>query len=260
MKNWPDILKKDFDHPAIVLWRAIELRAIEQVIGKTFLKEPVLDLGCAEGKIGEVLFKGKRLIGLDNCWELLSQNQKSGTYTGLVLSDACQMPYKNEVFGSIFSNCVIEHIPNIDRVLDEASRVLNTGGTLLFSVPSQKFADFLFFSIIFDNLRLKTFSGWYKKKRNRMLNHYHCYDHKHWKEILEKKGFDLTGYKYYMTRKVTFVWDFLAFLWFGLKFIKPLSSLLPKVSRRLVGSLNKYYLMDSGIGSGLVLMAKKRET
>lgn len=257
-KDWLDILKKQFEHPAIVLWRAVELSHIDNLLKQYSLDQPILDLGCAEGKIGGFLLRGKQLIGLDNCWELLQENKRTDIYRALILADARRMPYKDAVFGSIFSNCVIEHIRDIDSVLHEAFRVLKDKGIFLFTVPSHKFADFLFFSVIFERLRLKHISGWYKRKRNTMLNHFHCYDHNQWKVILKKKGFNLIEHKYYMTKKATFIWDFLAAGVFVLKTVWPLNYLLPKISRWLSSNLRRYYDMDAEIGSGLLLVAQKR--
>ncbi len=212
-KDWLKIVRAKFDHPAIVLWRAAELRHIDNFLNRYLLYEPLLDLGCAEGNIADMLFKERKVFGLDNCWELLSQNKK-GIYKALVLADACHMPYKNEQFGSIFSNCVIEHIPDINGLLNEATRILKKGGIFLFTVPSNDFAGFLFFTQVFKRLGLSALASWYKRARNRKLNHFHCYDHTRWEGILKAKGLILVEYQYYMSKKANFIWDFLAFIIF----------------------------------------------
>ena len=79
-RNWVDIISKEFSHPATVLWRSIEVRYLGEAIKKYNPVLPVLDLGCAEGKIGSILFKERCLFGLDNCWDLIRQNQKTDTY------------------------------------------------------------------------------------------------------------------------------------------------------------------------------------
>jgi ubiquinone/menaquinone biosynthesis C-methylase UbiE len=190
-KEWIDIVKKEFEHPAIVLWRAVELRQIEALVNKYALEKPILDLGCAEGKIASLFFSEKSVVGLDNCWDLIKENKKIQTYKALVMADACAMPYKNNAFGSIFSNCVIEHIPDLDKVLEESARVIKDKGAILFTVPSHNFGDFLLFSVFFNALGLSRLADWYKTKRNKLLNHFHCYDHNRWKGILGQNGFRL---------------------------------------------------------------------
>ena len=257
MHDWIAILKEEFEHPAIVLWRAIELKHIEEFFNKYNLSSPVLDLGCAEGKIADVLFKNNILIGLDNCWELLSQNKKTGIYKALILADGCRMPFKNSVFGSVFSNCVIEHIPDMNALLDEVSRVLREKEMFLFTVPSHKFAEFLFFTKLFNKLRLKRLAQWYGRKRNKQLNHFHCYDHNAWKHLLKEKDLRILEYRYYMPEKSVSAFDILAALIVILRSIWPLRYLIPKLNGLLSGYLDKFYNMDSQTGGALLIVAQK---
>lgn len=258
-KDWLEVIRDKFDHPAIILWRATELKYIDRAFKKREPQEPILDLGCAEGKIGGILFKGKgAVIGLDNCWELLKQNKRSDLYKALILADGCAMPYGRAEFSSVFSNCVIEHIPDIKGLLNEVARVLKDNGTFIFTVPSHKFGDFLFFTIIFEDLKLKWLANWYKRKRNKLLNHFHCYDHNQWQGLLKNHGFGLLEYKYYMSREATFYWDFLAAAVFVIRKAWPLSFLLPKLNKWLINHLKVYYNTDSFIGSGLLLVAQKQ--
>lgn len=256
-KNWLDLVGGEFEHPAIVLWRAIELKYVDLALKRNKLDNPILDIGCAEGKIANILFRNQKLFGLDIDWEFLKENNKAGVYKALVLADACSLPYKEKVFGGIFSNCVVEHIPNIDGLLNEARRVLKDGGIFLFTVPSDTFTDSLFGGVILDKLGLRTLSSWYKNKRNKMLNHFHCYNHNRWNVILKEKGFDLIEHRYYIGKKATFMWDFLALLVFILKTVRLSKYLLPTVNKMSSKYLEKYYRMDSCEGSGLLLVAKK---
>lgn len=256
-KNWANILSEKFDHPAIVFWRAIELNHLSEALKKYELNCPILDLGCAEGNIAGILFKNKRLIGLDNCWDLIKKNSNHQVYKALVLADGCAFPFKNETVESIFSNCVIEHIPDLNGLLNEISRILNKRGIFIFTVPSHKFADFLSLSIIFDKLRLKNLSKWYKLERNRLLNHFHCYDHNSWRKILNEKGLNLIEYRYYIKKKETFIWDALAIGERILKFIWPLNYLLTKINKSIINRFNLNYDNAPKIGSALLLVAKK---
>ncbi len=256
-KDWLGIVKNQFEHPAIVLWRAVELRHIEKILKDVFLDEPILDLGCAEGKIANLLFKDRKIFGLDNCWELLSQNNKLKLYKAVTLADACHIPYKDNAFATIFSNCVIEHILDLDSLLKEVSRTLKQRGVFLFTVPSHKFADFLFFSIVFEKLGLNRLSQWYKLKRNQLLNHFHCYDHQTWRDKLEEKNLKVISYSYYMPKKATMLWDVLAAAIFisqklGItKIIKPVVTLFFK------RQIKRYYLADDAKGAALFLIARK---
>lgn len=255
--DWLSEVENKFSHPSIILWRAIELKHIEEALNKYNLTEPILDLGCAEGKIAGLLFKEKKLIGLDNSRELISQNKRNDIYQGLVLADACNMPFKDGFFSSVFSNCVIEHIPDIKAVLREACRVLKPKGIFLFTVPSDKFGQFLFFYVLFKKLGLNSLAGWYSKKRNSWLNHFHCHGHNVWQEKLNSKGFSLLEYVYYMPKKAVILWDFLAAIFFMVHKIQPFSFLEKKINLKLRSIFEKYLNQDCGLGGGLLIVAVK---
>lgn len=246
-KDWLGIVKKEFNHPATILWRSRELGRLNSFLSKTSLTEPVLDLGCAEGKIGDSLLKGKKVVGLDNCWQLLKQNNREDTYQSLILADACLLPFKNESFGAVFSNCVIEHIPDINTLLVEINRVLKPKGVFLFTVPSHKFGDYLFFSTLFEKMGLKFLAHWYKQKRNKLLNHFHCLSHTQWQDILNGKGFHLFAYEYYISHKEAFLWDMLAVI----------VLFMPCLNKLLTNCLKTYYNMDFKVGAALLLAARK---
>ena len=254
--NWLEIVGREFDHPATVLWRAVELRYIEDAFFRHNLLEPVLDLGCAEGKIADALFKKNTLIGLDNCWELIRQNKKEA-HKALVLADGCKTPFKDEVFGSIFSNCVIEHIPGLDSLLVESYRLLKPGGIFLFTVPSDKFGDFLFFHVLFKRLGMNSLANRYSKMRNSRLCHFHCYSHQVWQEKLEAKGFELVEYVYYMPKEALMRWDFLAGIVFIFGKIKISSFLKRKFTQELKPVFDKYTKPDCDIGGSLLIVAQK---
>jgi SAM-dependent methyltransferase len=258
--DWLEIVKNEFDHPAVVLWRAIELRQIEKVLRKYKLEKPILDLGCAEGKVADMIFGEDRLIGLDNCWELLKENQKTNTYKALILGDGCFMPYKSAVFASVFSNCVLEHIPDIYGLLGEVSRILKTKGLFLFTVPSYRFPDNLFFSNLFRGLRLKRLAEWYKHKRNALLQHYHCYDHNNWQSILKEKKMDLIKHEYYMTKVATCVWDFWAacIVVLGRLHMHKLMTSKNPMIYTILKHIYQIYPQKYGLGSGLLMVAQKR--
>lgn len=256
-KNWPDILREEFEHPSTILWRAIELKQLDAVLNKYNPQIPILDLGCAEGKITDILFNGKHIFGLDNCWGLIKQNWKVGTYKALVLADGRWMPFKENSFRCVFSNCVIEHIPDLKMLLNEVERVLKHRGLFIFTVPSAKFGEFLFFHVLFKNLGLNTLANWYSRKRNSMLNHFHCYDHVVWQEKLKNNNFSILEYKYYMPKKAVMLWDFLAALIFIINKIKPLAFIEKNMAPKLNHILNRYYDLESPLGGGLLIVALK---
>jgi SAM-dependent methyltransferase len=52
---------------------------------------------------------------------------------------AHQLSFPDATFASLFSNCALEHMDHIDRVLSESLRVLRPGGLFVTSVVTDKF-------------------------------------------------------------------------------------------------------------------------
>ena len=245
-RDWLEEVAKRFKHPATVLWRAEELRHVADALAAYVPQGAVLDMGCAEGNIAGMLFEQPVVVGLDNCEELIRHNTRRDVYRSLVLADACRMPFKDSSFGYVFSNSVIEHIPDNAALLAEVSRVLKDKGFFLFTAPSDRFGEFLFFYGVFKAWGLCRLAAWYRRKRNALLNHFHCLDHTAWQERLEKNNLKLLSYRYYMGREATRMWDLLAAVmlvirqWpFGYAFLR------------------KYYGQESSEGASVLIVCQK---
>ncbi|MCX5712073.1 MAG: class I SAM-dependent methyltransferase, partial [Candidatus Omnitrophica bacterium] len=142
-----------FAHPGILIFRGRELVEVQRYMRKypAGMASRILDLGCAEGYIGNMLFN-KIDVGLDLGIEELKKAKQQPAYRNFVAADARNIPFKAEAFDIIFSNSVIEHIAELDRVLDGVSRVLADQGLFIFTVPSDEFAKNLYFVSFFKKM------------------------------------------------------------------------------------------------------------
>ena len=52
-----------------------------------------------------------------------------------VVGDGAELPFPDNIFDAVLISEVLEHVPDPDRVLGEAARVLNRGGKILITVP-----------------------------------------------------------------------------------------------------------------------------
>jgi len=118
------------------LWRAWEVAAYRHYA----LKEPVLDLGCGDGRFFQLCFpRIKQVWGVDVDPRAVELAKESTVYREVYETPADRLPFEDETFESVFSNCAMEHMDNIDKVLSETHRVLRKNGAALFSVVTDKF-------------------------------------------------------------------------------------------------------------------------
>lgn len=106
------------------------------------LGESVLDLGCGRGRetIETAVRVGDsgRAVGLDITPAMLDQAKAAATAAGLantsfVHGDIENLPFIDNSFHAVISNCVINHARSKQRVYQEIHRVLRPGGRFVIS-------------------------------------------------------------------------------------------------------------------------------
>jgi SAM-dependent methyltransferase len=91
----------------------------------------VLDLGCGVGHSFELL-RPRETVGVDIDPEALA-GQRRETH----VADMRELPFPDESFSSVIAVQSLEHVPDPERVLGEASRVLSPGGVAVFVTPNR---------------------------------------------------------------------------------------------------------------------------
>jgi SAM-dependent methyltransferase len=182
--------------PPQALWRAVETKLLYD---QPF-KQPFLDLGCGDGLFAKILFadKGGEIIGCDISSECVAKASLYDVYNDVTITDARHLPYNDESFSTVFSNCVLEHIPEDEKVLKEVSRVLREGGRFIFTVPSENFEK---------NLRNQ--GKKYIDKFNNRLEHFHYRSPSEWEELLKQHGLKVDSFRYYFPRRIQQRWELL---------------------------------------------------
>ena len=235
-------IKQRYTHPSIYFFRAVELRVLYEVCKDFLFHNPALDLGCGDGFIASALFDERFDFGLDNGEARDVEVAIHAKRYGKVLIESAEkisLPDANLEF--MFSNCVLEHIPPIDPVLSEVSRVLKKEGKFLFTVPSPNYGDYLYLTNILKSVGMRFLSQTYANKRNELLNHYHCYDHEAWGVRLERYGMKIVSYRYYLSKQALMLWDKMALQCFsgrsiGCNFEKIVGQRYASLIERLVSS------------------------
>lgn len=97
----------------------------------------VLDLGCGFGAYGGALIKeGRKCFGCDINMEYLRKCAPSGLP---VVNVDSALPFADRSFDTVVLFEVLEHVPNIKGILDEAFRVARTN--VLITVPNSEDID-----------------------------------------------------------------------------------------------------------------------
>ncbi|MBN1351358.1 bifunctional demethylmenaquinone methyltransferase/2-methoxy-6-polyprenyl-1,4-benzoquinol methylase UbiE [candidate division KSB1 bacterium] len=100
----------------------------------------ILDLGIGTGDMALEVFRqvdGSRVIGLDNCVQLLAlgrdkpelRNRKSSFQA--VLGNGGSLPFQTNTFDGVVAGFSIRNVPDPQRAFREISRVLRPGGRIV---------------------------------------------------------------------------------------------------------------------------------
>ena len=180
------------------------IRGLEnQLFSQEALQAPVLDVGCGDGHFAAVAFPGGIDVGIDLTWEIVAEGRAHGRYGHVEVADGTRLPYPSAAFRTVVSNCVIEHIPDIEGLIGEVARVLVPGGRFLFSVPNDSFTGALFTASNLERLGLhrqaESFGRWW----NRRAAHYHLEPTVVWQARLARHGLLVDRHVSYMSQEAT---------------------------------------------------------
>lgn len=277
------MLDKLYMYPSSALWRAIELDLLSKLDYRQ--NSVILDLGCGDGYFTHLLFKSKKLTieaGIDISEKMIHRarklNEKKQAYKTLLVANACNLPCNNDSFSTVFSNCAIEHILDLEKVLSEVCRVLRDNGQFIFSVPSPYFGRYSYIYSFFEKKGLSKIAKFYMNHVNKKLSHYNCLEPENWKKYLKLAGLELVEYKYYITPEVAKIFDILELMFtlgiwkfrinaFLMRFSLMLESLGVKFHKRLLikafdNFLKRYIEVENrsngNMGAAILLIAEKR--
>lgn len=180
------------------LLRAMEARFYEQIP----LPDPILDIGCGDGNFAQLALPGRRITaGIDPWWRPLNKAVKAGNYELPIQALGDNLPFPDNYFASGFSNSVLEHIPDIQPVLNEIGRVLQPGAPFLITTISHYFTEFLGGGEFFDRLGLNRMAARYRDFFNRIARHAHTDSPETWANRLAEAGFTIERWQYYFSRE-----------------------------------------------------------
>lgn len=185
------------------LIRAMEARLFME-LGP--LARPMLDVGCGDGHFAQTIWD-EIDVGLDLDVSSLHEAQQRNIYRSLILGSATGMPFADNSFASVISNCVIEHIPDNASLMSEIYRVLQPGGRFVFSVPTNRLNEELTISKLLLSLGQTELAAHYKDWFTTMQVHFHMYSPDEWQRRAEAVGFQIRKRTGYMSPRATALFD-----------------------------------------------------
>lgn len=109
---------------------------IKNLANYSFVGEKVLDLGCGNGRLFEIL-NNVDYFGVDLSEKLIEIAKEKYPQGKFQVANALNLPFPNNFFDKVYSISVFHHIPSRDfriQYLKEAKRILKPGGLLVLRV------------------------------------------------------------------------------------------------------------------------------
>ena len=119
-------------------WFVARRRLLRALLVRHLGAEPqaLLEIGCGSGELlRELAERGVRVVGIDQCPEGLSQQQRSILGGRLARADAAALPLRDDTFDAALLFDILEHVDDV-RVLREVRRVLRPGACVFLSAPA----------------------------------------------------------------------------------------------------------------------------
>ncbi len=167
--------------------RAIEARLMDGVE----LPAPRLDVGCGDGHFGQVALQAPTDIGIDPAISSLREAKRRGVYRWLLAAQGARLPLADRSMGSVISNSVLEHIPDVRAVLADIGRVLRPGGRLAFTVPNPGYLSHLGVPAWLERVRLAGLGDGYRRWFRSVTRVEHLAWEEEWREWLEAAGMEV---------------------------------------------------------------------
>jgi SAM-dependent methyltransferase len=161
--------------PSEAFWRWFELEALRRLE----FEQPILELGCGDGAFTALL--GIHVEeGIDlNPRAVARAGKRRDVYKRLRCLDIRSLdPGEEGEYATIFTNSVLEHVPNVSGVLRACQQLLKPGGRLVATMP-----------LIEMNQHLLLRSDRYAEFRRRQLQHHNLWSGPDWRFALLGAGF-----------------------------------------------------------------------
>ncbi len=179
--------------PSLGLWRGAEVAALREAVEPG--QEKCLDLGCGDGLVTSLVLP-RVMIGLDPDGIALDKAAALSLYQRRVALPMEDFALPQNSLDAVISNSVLEHLPNIETVLESIAHVLRPGGKLIFTCPTEAFSRWLALPV-----------QSYAASRNQHFQHLNLWPVEEWSRRLSKTGLQIECVRPYLRRGWVRAWD-----------------------------------------------------
>lgn len=196
--------KKDFllTYSMIAPVSLFLIRAKEcEMFSKYSYERPILDIGCGEGVFAEQLFKERMDVGYDLSLRNVRSAGKSGAYQKVCCGKAENLSFASSSFKTVISNCVLEHVRDVDMVFREICRVLSPGGRAYLSVVTPLYSEAHSLNdILYNKLKVKARFG--PRMIDKLFSHNFKLERSEWEDKIKKAGLRIEESHAYLSPEI----------------------------------------------------------
>lgn len=250
--------------PSMAIFRAVEMQCAIRYV--QYLKGDIVDIGCGDGIIAKILFDRRLAVGFDINEKVVRKAKMSDVYQQVDVVDARSLPYQDRSFDGAFSNCVVEHLPEIGCCFREFARVLKPHSYFLFTVVSSHWDQYFWSVRLMFKVGLIGLGKKWLERSNRIQQHLNIWSLERWRAFLREFGFNIVAYEYYMNPRTSFWWSMWddAYRWPSKLKLLPLlfaklfnQDRLDKLVEKVI-STDHELCTKLNVGVGLLILAKRR--
>ncbi len=135
VKNRFNELAPSYSNNAVNFIKNKRLRLIKKYINKT---DKILEIGCGSGNLLKNI-ACENITGLDISNKMIDECKKICPNGNFIVGDAENLPFKNNSFDKVIISEVLYYLPDLNKAIKEAFRVLKKDGLLLITSLNKKY-------------------------------------------------------------------------------------------------------------------------
>jgi len=190
---------------ALALERSIECG----LLARQAWPGPVLDIGCGDGVFARILFADRIDTGIDPDPVEIERARNLSGYDELIICGGDAIPKPDGHFKTVFSNSVLEHIPDLLPVLKEARRLMAPGARFYVTIPTDRLEHATLISRMLLAVGLKDLEQRYARFYCRFWRHYHAHSEAEWRQMFAEAGLTVVEEHAYVPRNLSTFYDVL---------------------------------------------------